>query len=140
MLRLDYAFEKAFVKAKIAVDNHSMHKRTEEQRQKALPELRNRYKELQQNSETALARLIGHRWTLPIIKSYNIIEKVEHPDKYLKEVMEQEKDNIFRMVDKKEDDQKLKLYMITKIIDFYLKKSLNYTNPDTFDLRYIEKY
>ncbi len=139
MLRLDYAFEKAFVRAKIAVDNHSMHKRTEEQRQKSSPELKNRYKELQQNSETALARLIGHRWTLPIIKSYNTIEKVEHPDAFLKEVMEQEKDNIFRMVDKEEDDQKIKLYMITQIIDFYLKKSLNYTDPDKFDLKYIEK-
>ncbi len=139
MLRLDYAFEKAFIKAKIAVDNHSMHKRTEEQRKKASSELRNRYKELQQNSETALARLIGHRWTLPIIKSYNTIEKVEHPDAFLKEVMEKEKDNIFRMVDKGEDDQKIKLYMITQIIDFYLKKSLNYTHPDKFDLKYIEK-
>ncbi|WP_159090906.1 hypothetical protein [Aquimarina aquimarini] len=139
MLRLDYAFEKAFVKAKIAVDNHRLHGSTKEELATATPELKNRYTELQQNATNALARLIGHRWTLPIIKSYTTISAIEHPDAHLKEVMEQEKDIIFRMVDKKEDQQKLKLYMITKIIDFYLKKSLNYTNPDTFNLRYIEK-
>ncbi|WP_109436580.1 hypothetical protein [Aquimarina sp. AU119] len=139
MQRLDYAFEKAFVKAKIAVDNHSLHKRTEEERQNSAKALQERYKELQQNSNTALARLIGHRWTLPIIKSYNSLKKVENPDKFLRELMEQEKENIFRMKDKKEDDQKIELYIITQIIDFYLKKSLKYTDPDKFDLKYVEK-
>lgn len=139
MLRLDYAFEKAYVKAKIAVDNHGLHNKTEEERQAVVQELRSRYQELQRNSDIALARLIGHRWTLPIIQSYTTIDKVENPDEYLREVMEQEKDNIFRMVDKNEEDSKIKLYMITQIIDFYLKKSLNYTSPDKFDLKYIDK-
>ncbi len=139
MLRLDYAFEKAFVKAKIAMDNHSMHNKTEEQRKTASVALKTRYEELQKNSEVALARLIGHRWTLPIIQSYNTIEKIESPDKFLKEVMELEKDNIFKMVDQDKSEQEVQLYMITQIIDFYLKKSLNYTSPDKFDLKYIEK-
>ena len=139
MLRLDYAFEKAFVKAKIAVDNHSLHNKTEEQHKLASEALQTRYEELQKNSEVALARLIGHRWTLPIIQSYNTIEKVENPDKYLKEVMELEKDNIFMMVDQNKSEQEVQLYLITQIIDFYLKKSLNYTDPDKLDLKYIEK-
>ncbi len=139
MRRLDYAFEKAFVKAKIAVDNHSLHKKTKEERKKTSEALQKRYKELEQNSDTALARLIGHRWTLPIIEKYNSITKVENPDKFLAELMEQEKENIFRMKDKDEEDQKIELYIITQIIDFYLKKSLNYTDPDKFNLKYIEK-
>ncbi|WP_108869789.1 hypothetical protein [Aquimarina aquimarini] len=140
MLRLDYTFEKAFVRAKIAVDNHSLHKKTPEERIKVHEALKKKYAQLEQNSENALARLIGHRWTLPIIQSYKTIDKVENPDEFLKEVMEQEKDNIFRMMDNEEGAQKIELYMITQIIDFYLKKSLNYTNPDKFDLKYIEKH
>ncbi|WP_025739525.1 TonB-dependent receptor [Aquimarina pacifica] len=140
MQRLDYAFEKAFVKAKVAVDNHVLHNKSAEDIKKVHPELKTRYLEKQKNSETALARLIGHRWTLPIIQSYNSIEKVKNPDKFLKEFMENEKENIFRMKDKGEDDQKIEYYMISQIIDFYLKKSLNYTDPDKFHLKYIEKH
>lgn len=139
MLRLDYAFEKGFVRAKIAVDNHSLHNKTVEERVQAHEALKKKYAELEQNSKNALARLIGHRWTLPIIQSYTTIDKVENPDEFLREIMEQEKDNIFRMMDKQEGKQKIELYMITQIIDFYLKKSLNYTSPDKFDLKYIEK-
>ncbi|GAA4278349.1 TonB-dependent receptor [Aquimarina mytili] len=139
MLRLDYAFEKAFVKAKVAVDNHELHPKIEEQRNLSDQVLRNQYKNLQENSDNALGRLIGHRWMLPIIKSYRTIEKIEKPDKYLSQLMEQEKENIFRMKDQKNDDQKIKLYLITQIIDFYLKESLKHTDPDKFELKYIEK-
>ncbi len=140
MQRLDYAFEKAFVKAKVAVDNHSLHGKSAEDLTKVHPELKKRYLDKQKNAETALARLIGHRWTLPIIQGYITLEKVENPDKFLKEFMEKEKENIFRMKDKGEEDQKIELYMISQIIDFYLKKSLTYTDPDTFHLKYIDTH
>ncbi|MEW7290662.1 hypothetical protein [Aquimarina sp. 2304DJ70-9] len=139
MLRLDYAFEKAFVKAKVAVDNHQLHKKSETERDHAHKELKETYQRLQRNSDIAIGRLIGHRWMLPIIQSYRTLKKVEHPDKYLSRLMENEKDNIFRMKDKKEDDQKIELYLITQIIDFYLKESLKHTDPDKFELRYIDK-
>ncbi len=139
MLRLDYAFEKAFVKAKVAVDNHELHGKTEEEGNLSDQGLKDEYERLQQNSDNALNRLIGHRWMLPIIKSYKTLNKVEKPDKYLSRLMEKEKDNIFRMKDKGDNDQKIALYLITQTIDFYLHESLKYTDPDKFELKYIEK-
>ncbi|GAA4272493.1 hypothetical protein U6A24_09905 [Aquimarina gracilis] len=139
MMRLDYAFEKAFVKAKVAVDNHQLHKRTPEERLQAHKELQETYARLEKNSEIALARLIGHRWMLPIISKYKTIEKIEKPDEYLSKLMEQEKENIFRLKDKGETDQEIELYLISQIIDFYMKESVKHTDPDKFVLKYIEK-
>ncbi|MBP2834033.1 hypothetical protein J8281_17690 [Aquimarina sp. U1-2] len=139
MLRLDYAFEKAFVKAKVAVDNHQLHKKTPEERLQSYKELQETYARLEKNSEMALARLIGHRWMLPIISKYKTIEKIEKPDQYLDRLMEQEKENIFRLKDNGKTDQEIELYLITQIIDFYMKESVHHTDPDTFILKYIEK-
>ena len=138
MLRLDYAFEKGFVSSRAEVNSHILHKKTPKVRQTYSKVLRDQYKKLQQTSENNLARLIAHRWALPIIQSYTTIDKVENPDEYLKEIMEIEKDAIFRFIDKQEKDQKVKLYMLERIIDFYINKSLKYTNPNKFDLKYID--
>ncbi|WP_130287122.1 hypothetical protein [Aquimarina brevivitae] len=139
MNRLDYAFEKAFVKAKVTVDNHQLHQLSDEEKQTKGRELQKQYVTLIEAREKALARLIGHRWMLPIISSYNTLVKVEKPDKLLATLMEKEKDNIFRLKDKGESEQKIELYLITRIIDFYLKESLKHTSPDKFELKYIDK-
>ncbi len=139
MQRLDYAFEKAFVKAKVAVDAHQLHKKSKEERLNAHQELQDTYARLQRNSEIGLARLIAHRWMLPIIGRYKTLEKIEKPDKYLEQLMDNEKENIFRMKDKGESDQEIELYLITQIIDFYMKESVHHTDPDKFYLKYIEK-
>ncbi len=139
MQRLDYAFEKAFVKAKVAFDNHELHGEPLEKRENAPKDVQKEYSRLERNSTIALRRLIGHRWMLPIIKKYKSLDKIEKSDPYLSDLMEQEKENIFQMRDKGEDAQKIQLYLITQIIDFYMKESINHTDPDKFDLKYIEK-
>ncbi len=137
MKRLDYAFEKSFVRAKIAVDNHSLHHKTDQQRAKATPQMQQSYREKLQSSEDALARLIGHRWMLPIIEGYNTVAAVENPDDMLKAVMTKEKDTMFQMKDEGKPAPEIELYLITKIIDFYWKESLKHTNPNEFELKYI---
>ncbi len=139
MNRLDYAFESSFVKAKVAVDNHSLHKLNQVEREKEDKSKKKEYANLIYKSDKALARLIGHRWMLPIISSYKTIESVENPDKLLATIMELEKENIFRMKDRDESDQKIRLYMITRIIEFYLEESVKHTDPDKFELWYVNK-
>ena len=139
MDRLDYAFESSFVKAKVATDNHPLHKLTETARLEYPRNVQEDYQKVRKKSDHALARLIGHRWMLPIISSYNTLKSVEKPDKMLEEVKLKERDNIFRLKDTGESDQKIELYLITRIIDFYFKESVKHTDPDKFELKYIDK-
>ncbi len=139
MYRLDYAFESEFVKAKVAADNNELYELSEEERDKRGKSLQDEYTNQLDKRDKALARLIGHRWMLPIISSYRTIKSVENPDKLLSVIMELEKDNIFKMKDRDVSDLKIRLYMITRIIEFYLKESIKYTDPDKFELKYVNK-
>ncbi|MHA7059762.1 TonB-dependent receptor [Aquimarina sp. M1] len=139
MNRLDYAFEMDFVKSKVKVDQHKLHSMTSDNRTNTSEKLQKEYQEAVKNNETALARLIGHRWMLIYVMKYNTLEDIRKPDRYLKEVMEVEKENIFKMWDRDEEQQRIQLYIITKIIDFYFKESVHHTDPNKFELKYIEK-
>lgn len=139
MQRLDYSFEKSYVRAQLAENNHSLHKKTAVERAKSSEVLQKTYQEKIQARKTTLERLIAHRWMLPVVGSYETITSVKNPDKMLSEVMLGERDTLFRMKDEGKAIGEIELYMINKIIDFYWKESLKHTNPKEFELKYIEK-
>ncbi len=139
MNRLDYAFEKEFVRAQTNVDNHDFTKISIEQRNRASDASQQEYQEIIQKPNAALARLISHRWMLTYVTKYRTLKDVKKPDIYLAKVIEVEKENIFKMWDQDENKQKIQLYIITKIIDFYIKESVNHTDPNQFELKYIIK-
>ncbi len=139
MYRLDEAFEGEFVKTKIAVDNHELFKLSEQERKIKPMKLQKEFNDLKHDEEVALDKLVAHRWMLKYIDKYNVIEDIQNPDKFLKEVMEVEKDNIFQMWDREEPQSKVQLYIITKIIGYYDIRSRKYTDKDKFELKYINK-
>ncbi|NMH85953.1 TonB-dependent receptor [Flavivirga algicola] len=139
MYRLDEAFEGEFVKAKIEVDNHELFKLSEQERKNKPEELQKKFKDLKFDEKVALDKLIAHRWMLEYIEKYKVIEDLQKPDKFLTEVMEEEKDNIFRMWDRDDPKPKVQLYIITKIIAHYNMKSKTYTDKDKVELKYINR-
>lgn len=139
MNRLDYAFEKAFTTAQYNAKNHAFNKVTTEQLQKASEESQQEYQRILEKPNVSLARLISHRWMLTYVTKYRTLKDVKNPDIYLAKVIEAEKENIFKMWDRNENKQKIQLYIITKIIDFYIKESVNHTDPNEFELKYIIK-
>ncbi len=139
MLHLDYAFENSYVVAKFKSQDHPLDGETIEQQNKASKVTLETYKKLKKDENDALDKLIRHRWMLPVIANYDSYSKVKRPDKYLKEFMELEKINIFRMVDKEKSHQEINSYIITQIVEFYFEKSEKYINPLKFELKYIDK-
>ncbi len=136
MKRLDYTFEKSYVRAVQALQNHGLHQRTTAERAKAAPAAQEAYKARLQHKKEAQARLVAHRWMLPLIKSYTSIAQVQQPDTHLKTVMTAEKDAMYAMQEAGKTKQELELYLITKLIDYYCKASVAHTNPDSIELNY----
>jgi hypothetical protein len=139
MNQLDYAYENAYVEAIIKAEAHKLHKLTPQARTLKPVAEQNTYKAAVKKAKTALGRLISHRWMLEFVMTYKSLKDLQNPDVYLEEVLAVEKENIFRKWDQQESHQKLQLYIITSIIDFYIKKSVNNTNPEQFELKYIKE-
>lgn len=139
MNRLDYAFETAFVNSKYEENSHSLYEMTPSEQSSASKELQTEYEKLVKNSKAALTKLIGHRWMYTFIEKYQSLEDIKKPDVYLEYIIEKEKVNIFKMWDRDESKQKVQLYIITKIIDYYNKESIKNTDPTDFELKYLQK-
>ncbi|UZO79832.1 outer membrane beta-barrel family protein [Aquimarina sp. ERC-38] len=140
MQRLDHAFEKAYIRAKVKVENHPLHQKSETERKKVAKNLQEVYQERSKSLEENQARLVAHRWMLPLISSYTTINRVQESDALLSELMEKEKDNLYKLKDEGKTAPELQRYLIEKIIDFYFKASQSHTDPEAIELKYIEKF
>lgn len=139
MNQLDYAYENAYVEAIVKVNGDALNKLSDVERNQAPQEQQNTYNANVKKADKALKRLISHRWMLDYVMAYKTLEDVKNPDPYLAEILDVEKINIFRKWDKNESTQHIQLYIITRVIDFYIKKSEDKTDPEDFELKYIEK-
>ena len=64
---------------------------------------------------------------------------VEQPIGYLKEFKESMVAKAYENFDGNTDIEQLEFLLENEIIDFYYKKSLRAVNPETFELKYINK-
>lgn len=141
MERLDRTFEKAYVRALAALENHGLHGKTPEARKHAGAAQQKVYNERAAQKAKAQARLVAHRWMLPIIKGYNTLERIAHPDALLKTLMAKEKDAMYLMQDEGKSKEDIQLYLIQQIIDYYCKAALAHTKTeDDIALKYIKKF
>ncbi len=136
MKRLDYTFEKSYVRAAQALENHGLHKRTVAERATAAPALQNAYNARLKHKKEAQARLVAHRWMLPLIEGYTNLAHVRQPDAYLKAVMTAEKEVMYEMKENGKTKQEIELYLISKMIAYYCKVSVEHTDPEDFELKY----
>ncbi len=138
MERLDRTFEKAYIRALAAVENHGLHSKTAEARKKAAVAQQNTYSNRVEQKKQAQARLVAHRWMLPIIKGYNTLGDVAHPDALLKTVMEKQKEIMYTMQDQGKSKEDIQLYLIQQIIDYYCKAALEHTKTENaVELKYL---
>ena len=86
-----------------------------------------------------LEKLVGHRWMEKQFSEFVGIEFIEEPTAYLKEFKEGVSSKAYKDFDANEDIVRLEELLENEIIDFYYKKSLNTVNPETFELKYINK-
>jgi len=137
MKKIDIVLEKSFVAAKLKVDNHSLHKK--EDKITGTNSQKITYKRLIVEQEDRLQKLVGHRWMESIFLDFNNIQAVEKPTGYLKNFKKNNATKAYEIYNKTEEVKQMEDYLEAKIIDFYFKKSVNAVNPDTFELRYINK-
>ncbi|MEJ1222650.1 hypothetical protein [Sediminicola sp. 1XM1-17] len=137
MRKMDVVLEQLFVDQKLKVDQHPIHNieitSLEDQ------ELEKAYKILVQDQQIRLERLVGHRWMQQQFSEFVDMEVVAQPTGDLKEFKETMAPRAYKDFDVNADMERLEELLENEIIDFYYKKSLRTVNPETFELKYINK-
>ncbi len=138
-LSLDYAIEIDYTKVNKEIVKHELWNKTPKDKQTYPKELQEEYTVLEKEKKGALTKLVTHRWMKSVITKYTTSTSIEKRDIYLEAFFKQEGENVFKMIDNKEDKSKIKLYLLKKVIDFYAKKSKDAINFDDYELKYIYK-
>jgi len=139
MNKLNISIEKDFVEAKVALDNHTLHKVDMKTYNASSTELKKELKQYEKAVDDGLGRLVAHQWMQPVILKYNTLQKVESPiDNYLVSFKHKEVAKVFELFEKDKKNE-IAPYIMIRIIEFYFKESLKHTNRDKFQLNYIDK-
>ncbi len=136
---LDYKMEKEHVDVRKKMLDHELRNISQKFRETYPEELQKEYKQLEDKEKKSLTKLITHRWIAPVITSYKTVDDIAKGDEHLDAFFKQEGENIYKMLDSKEDKSKMKLYLLHKVIDFYAKQSKKYIDLDKYELKYIYK-
>ncbi len=139
MIMIDMSLERIFVEKKVELDKHPLQNKAVEDYSPEDEKLIAGYRELQSEQQERLERLVGHRWMEKQFAVLNQKAQIEDPVGYLLEFKRSTTDKTYQMYEKDSDLNELKLFLENQIIDFYYKKSLEVVNPDTFELKYINK-
>ncbi|MFS4491327.1 hypothetical protein [Maribacter sp. 2308TA10-17] len=139
MLEIDMALEKLFVIKKLELDAHPLKNKSKDTYTKEDKSQEESYLALITEEKDRLEKLVGHRWMQNQFNNFTSKETIERPIGYLLEFKRGMSEKAYLMYEKEPDLQKLKLFLENEIIDFYYKKSLGIVNPETFELKYINK-
>jgi hypothetical protein len=139
MRKIDVALENLFVAKKLEVDSHPLFPKKEAAYTAEDLALGPEYKILLSEQEDRLRKLVGHRWMEEKFNDFTDIRVVKEPSGYLKEFKTNNALAAYKIYDESDDSEKLESYLENEIIDFYYKKSLEIVNPESFELRYINK-
>ena len=137
MRKMDMVLEQMFVDQKLKVDEHPMHNK--EDATAVDQQLAKTYKDLLVAQQDRLEKLVGHRWMEQQFSEFSSIEVVTQPIGYLKEFKDSMVAKAYENFDGNTDIEQLEFLLENEIIDFYYKKSLRAVNPETFELKYINK-
>ena len=129
MQYLDFKLERSYVKTKIELDN------LKKEFSNNTTKIQTLEKELQNRQK----KLVGHRWMKKIFDKYDGLNTVKKPDAFMQEFKKKEASKVFSLFDKDQDVLKISVYLESQIIDFYYRRSLEETNPEKIELRYIDK-
>ena len=139
MRKIDIALERLFVAAKLDVNNHPLYKKKESNYTAEDLKIKAAYQNLLKEQKTRLEKLVGHRWMEEKFAEFTSIAVVQEPNGFLKEFKEKSTLGAYTIFDATEDIDQLEAYLENEIIDFYYKKSLQVVNPESFELKYINK-
>ena len=139
MLKIDMTLEKMFVVKKLELDEHPLNGKSVETFKNEDAKLVTEFKELKADEQLRLEKLVGHRWMEHQFAKYTSFEDIANPIGYLSDFKNNMTTKSYQMYEKHGDFEKLKLFLESEIIDFYYKKSLDIVNPDSFELKYINK-
>lgn len=84
-------------------------------------------------------KLLGHRWMVPTFAKYKKREDVKKASSYLAEFERRTALKGYKEYEKNKNLEAISLYLETRFIDFYYKKSLNYTKNIELELRNLQK-
>lgn len=138
-LSLDYAIETDYVKVNKEVVKHELWNKTTNDITTYSKTAQEEYAVLVKKEKETLLKLITHRWIKSTITNYRTFNTIASRDTYLELFFKEEGSKVYKMIDNKEDKNKIKLYLLKKVIDFYAKESKKHINFEDYELKHIYK-
>lgn len=137
MKKIDMILEDSFVQSKVKLDGHRLTKNPDTKDVKDAE--MTVYKNLVAELEDRQLKLVGHRWMEQRFTDFKSIADIANASGQLQQFKESTRLKSYTLFDATNDTNELKRYLENEIIDYYYKKSLERTNPEKFELRYINK-
>ncbi|MCG8208168.1 outer membrane beta-barrel family protein [Tenacibaculum finnmarkense] len=138
-LALDYAIETDYVKVNKEIIKHELWNKTSKDIATYSKKTQNKYIFLVKEEKAALLKLLTHRWIKATITNYKTFNDITSRDTYLEAFFKQEGGNIYKMIDNKVDINKIKIFLLKKVIVFYAKESKKAINFEEYELKYVYK-
>ena len=138
MRKIDNVLEKMFVEAKLKVDEHPLNPK----KQVSLEinkEDHKEYNQLVAEEKDRLEKLVGHRWMEEKFTIFRDREQIENANGLLEVFKNKMQPKAYQKFENVTEIEALERYLEEAIIDFYYKESLKLVNPETFELKYINK-
>jgi len=136
---LDYVIETSYVKVNKKVVKHELWNKTSKDIATYPLELQKEYTFLIKKEKETLLKLITHRWMKAIMANYSTLNTIIDRDVYLESFFNQEGEKVYEMIDNKEGGDKIKLYLLKKVIDFYAKESKKHISFEDYELKHVYK-
>ncbi|GMN04631.1 hypothetical protein MTsPCn5_00190 [Croceitalea sp. MTPC5] len=139
MSGIDIVLEGLFVSKKTELDEHPFHNKPLEEYTEQDKETQNGYEKLKEDVEQRLRKLVGHRWMQKQFENYVELADIQNAKGYLSDFKRNTSMELYQTYEKNKDIDELKLLLEIQFIDYHYKLSTDLVDPDTFELRYINK-
>ncbi len=136
---VDFAIEKSFVENRKEIVKSPLWNLSEDEKSDFSKEIQVKYRRKLKVYEKSLKKLLVHRWVLNELEKYKNIDKVNKGSELLSEFENSLGIEAYKMLEMKEKNQKIKLYLQKSIIIFLTKKSEKNIDKNQYELRYINQ-
>ena len=136
---IDFAIEQAFVNNRKEIVKNPLWELNENEKKDFSQKQRDNYNKMFETYSKSLKKLQVHRWVLSELEKYNKKASGYSDFTLLNEFENTGGKEVFKMLEMKEKNEKIKLYLQSSIIKFLTNKSENYIDKSQYDLKYINQ-
>ncbi|CAL2093684.1 conserved hypothetical protein [Tenacibaculum sp. 190524A02b] len=137
--RLDYNMELEYLKNRKEIIKHVLWNKPVSLRKDFSKKLQKEFEIMNKKYKKSEKKLLIHRWIVSTIKNYKVLDDIRKDDGFLRVFFIKRGNDIFEMIDNDVDKSKIKLYLLTNLIEFLAKESEKYIDESQYELKYIYK-